>query len=307
MRDNAVNVIVNRLARRAGDPTWESQVRERLARRWSCEFAYPASVEEMVSMASSCVDHRCFGVIAAGGDGTVGRIAHVMSGTGIPFGVIPLGTGNDFQRSLNLPRQPDSAAEWIVRGPTRRLDLGAVNGRCFATIGVLGVPADAALMVERLTRRGSRLRRVVQVTGSASYRLAGLIALARARTWRARITMAGSGGKTAAPRDVSTFGICVSNGRYFGGGLGLPVDGQMNDGLLDVCIVPAMPRIRLMWAFLCLVNGWRIPPWALEIVPARRAVIECDHALDFAADGDRICQGTRFELQALPGALSMMC
>ncbi len=307
IRNGTVSVLVNRHARRAGHSNWEREVRDRLSRRWNCEFAYPESVDEMVRLASSAIDRRSGGIIAAGGDGTVGRIAHVLSGTGVPFGVIPLGTGNDFQRSLGLPRKPGSAAERIVNGPTRRLDLGSVNGRCFTTIGVMGVPADAALTIDRLTRRGSRVRRLVQAAGSTSYRVAGLAALARASLCRARITVAGSDRRPAVTREIPIFGVCASNGRYFGGGLGLPVDGEMNDGLLDLCVVPALSRARLIWAFLCLVNGWRIPSWALEIIPAVHAVIECDRPLEFAADGDRICHGTRFELRALPGALSALC
>jgi diacylglycerol kinase (ATP) len=307
IRDAAVVVMVNRLARRAGDPAWERQVRDSLSRKWACEFVYPASVDELAAMIAAAVDRRSRGVVAAGGDGTVGRIAHGLAGTGVPFAVIPLGTGNDFQRSLDLPRLPAPAAERIVAGPARQLDLGAVNGRCFATIAVVGVPADAALMVDRLTRRGSRARRIVQLSGSASYRIAGVAALVKASAWHARITVASANGEATESRDMKIFGICATNGRYFGGGLGLPVDGAMSDGMLDLCVVPAMPRARLVWAFLCLVNGWRIPAWALEIIPAARATIECERPLEFAADGDRFCRGTRFDLQALPGALSMMC
>ncbi len=300
-------VLVNRLARRGADSRWEASVRERLARRWSCDFVYPGTVEEMVALAASAIERRCRGIIAAGGDGTVGRVAHVVAGTGVRFGVIPLGNGNDFLRSLDLPRQPHTAADRIVGGPERRLDLGAANGRSFTTIGVVGVPADAALMVERITRRGSPLRRLALATGSMTYRAAGLFALAKAKRFRARVTVTDPDGRTAPSRDAEAFGICVTNGRFFGGGLGLPVDGAMNDGRLDLCLVPAMSRVRLIWAFLCLVSHWKIPAWALDIVPAARAVIDCDRPLEFAADGDRFGSGTRFEVNALPGALAMMC
>jgi diacylglycerol kinase (ATP) len=305
--DGTVAVLVNPLARRAGDPAWEAQVRERLTRRWTCEFAYPRSVEELVSAAEAAVKRRPAGVVAAGGDGTVGRVSQVLSGTGVPLGVIPLGNGNDFQRSLDLPMRPAAAADRIVEGRPRRLDLGEVNGRCFATIGVVGVPAAAALIVDRLTRPASRVRRLVQAAGSASYRVAGVVALAKASTSIARVRVAGSDGIWMAPREREAFGFCIANGRFFGAGLGLPVDGKMNDGMLDLCIIPAMPRTRLIWAFLCLVNGWRIPAWALEIVPITQAVIEYERPIEFSADGDRFFEGTRFDLRALPAALSMMC
>src|SRR5690606_24453337 len=68
-------------------------------------------------------------VVVAGGDGTINAALPAMIRVGKPLGVIPLGTANDLARTLGLPTDPAEAAKVILRGRTRRIDVGSVNGR----------------------------------------------------------------------------------------------------------------------------------------------------------------------------------
>jgi diacylglycerol kinase family enzyme len=65
-------------------------------------------------------------LIAAGGDGVIGGTINHIAGSGLPLGILPLGTSNDIARSLSIPLDVSTAARTLVKGRTRRIDLGAV-------------------------------------------------------------------------------------------------------------------------------------------------------------------------------------
>jgi len=77
-------------------------------------------------------------VLACGGDGTVTRCAEALRGTGIPLGILPLGTGNLLARNLGLPLDLDAALVTALTGSNRRLDAGSANGHTFVVMAGLG-------------------------------------------------------------------------------------------------------------------------------------------------------------------------
>ncbi|MEC7764484.1 MAG: diacylglycerol kinase family protein [Pseudomonadota bacterium] len=78
-------------------------------------------------------------VIAAGGDGTICGVANQMVGTGVPLGVLPLGTFNYFARSLGIPENTDEAVEAICDGTVRPAAVGRVNDQVFLNNTSIGV------------------------------------------------------------------------------------------------------------------------------------------------------------------------
>ncbi len=98
--------------------------------------------DQMAERARAAVQAGVDGVVAGGGDGTVRCLAGVLVGTGIPLGVLPLGTLNHFARDLGIPAGIPEAAEALARalvgGDVRALDLGEVNGEVFVNTSVLG-------------------------------------------------------------------------------------------------------------------------------------------------------------------------
>jgi diacylglycerol kinase family enzyme len=90
-------------------------------------------------------------VIAGGGDGSIRAVASVLAGTGVPLGVIPLGTLNHFAKDLGLPLDVEDAVATIASGRTRMIDLGEVNGEIFINNSSIGV--YPYLVIERDRRR----------------------------------------------------------------------------------------------------------------------------------------------------------
>ncbi len=185
-------------------------------------------------------------VVVCGGDGTVNAAAQGLVDTGLPFGILPMGTANDLARTLAVPLDLAQAASVIVSGRVRRIDLGDVNGHLFFNVASLGLSADLARGLSRETKRR---------WGRLGYALAAVKALIAARPFNASIVM-----KTGEVR-VKTLQIAVGNGRHYGGGSIVEASAAIDDGHLDLYSleVSSVWTLALMFpAFRRGVHGaWR--------------------------------------------------
>lgn len=157
-------------------------------------------------------------VIVGGGDGTLNAAAEGLIDTGLPLGILPLGTANDLARTLGIPPDPMQAAQIILTTEARRIDLGEVNGHLFFNVASIGFSAELA---EELTAE-SKSR-----WGKLGYAVAAARLLKRVRLFNAFIE---HGGKIQRTRTVQ---VSVGNGRHYGGGLTVAESATADDGLLD--------------------------------------------------------------------------
>ena len=306
LQDGArIAFVVNPAARQGHDRHAIDAVLRGLSSRFAVDLVVPQSagdVERTVRASSTAYDT----IVVAGGDGTVHRAVCGLDGSPTPLGVVPMGTGNDFARGCGIPTSPDEAVRLILRGRTRRVDLVRVNDRLFCTVGLIGVGSDSALTVARLTTPGSPARGLMRFFGDWSYRLVGLAHLLAPRSITEDVRVTGDSGEllhSAGP----VFAVFVANTRILGGGLVLPIDADHSDGRLEIAIVPRMPRPKLLWAFLRFTRGRPVPDGTLSTQRVTRAVIDCARIVPFSADGDLMCRDSRFEVEALPGALTLIC
>jgi YegS/Rv2252/BmrU family lipid kinase len=158
-------------------------------------------------------------VILGGGDGTLNAAAPALVETGLPLGILPLGTANDLARTLGLPTALDKAAQVIADGHTRAIDLGEVNGILYFNVASVGFSATLA---RRLTAEAKRR------FGVFGYALAASRILAESSPFRVEIV---HDGKTERAR---TLQVSVGNGRFYGGGMAVEEDAAPDDGRLDV-------------------------------------------------------------------------
>lgn len=171
--------------------------------------------------ASAVVDAQCKGhraVLVAGGDGTLNRAARGLMACGLPLGVIPLGTANDFARTLKIPATLEEALNVILDGHTRTVDLGEVNGHPYFNVASVGF---SAMLARELTYEAK------QRWGVLGYALAAVRVLAKARPFSATLM---AGGEV---HQVRTLQVAVGNGAYYGGGMKVASDAAPDDGALD--------------------------------------------------------------------------
>jgi YegS/Rv2252/BmrU family lipid kinase len=158
-------------------------------------------------------------VILGGGDGTMNAAAPALMESGLPLGVLPLGTANDLARTLGIPPEPEAAARIILEGHQRRIDLGEVNGRPFFNVASIGLSVEVTRELTRETKRR---------WGRLGYAIATFRALWRLRPFRAAIR---HGDSMVRVRAIQ---IAVGNGRHYGGGMTVQEEARIDDGRLDL-------------------------------------------------------------------------
>jgi diacylglycerol kinase (ATP) len=177
-------------------------------------------------------------VLVAGGDGTLNAAARGLVETGLPLGVLPVGTANDLARTLGLPETLDAAADVITTGHVRRIDLGDVNGHLFFNVASLGLSAELA---SGLTREHKRR------WGRLSYAITAAKLLLRARPFSAEII------DQDGAKSVKTLQIAVGNGRYYGGGMAIEETARIDDHHLDLYSL----EFSAVWKLALLLRGFK--------------------------------------------------
>lgn len=226
-------------------------------------------------------------LIAGGGDGTLREVAETMAlaNTEASLALMPLGTANDFANAAGIPLNPREALA-LLDTPAQRIDLGEVDGQIFLNMATGGFGSNVT------ANTSEELKRIL---GSAAYFLTGLTRFAEVRSSFGRF----SGPGFLWEGDFLALGI--GNGRQAGGGHLLCPHAQVDDGLLDVCIVPAAEDVVGTLGTLLSggLNGLQSVslsarlPW-LEV--------EAPEGLDFNLDGEPL-ESNRLRFSARPGAL----
>jgi diacylglycerol kinase (ATP) len=306
----AALVIANPHARRVRGGEWRRPAERALGKRYGIEIVSPRSADEAAAIVRErmALEQRPAVVIAAGGDGTVRLVAQELAGTGVPLGVIPLGTANDFARANGIPDDVAGALDRIVRRSTRAIDLLEVNGRPFVTAGGIGIGAHSALVVPWIKALHPLTRIAADALGSGVYRIAaGANVMFRpGLTERVRLTWRVPGEATDQSTELQTQGVFIANQRTLGGGMALPVPADNADGALDVCIVHDVARVRLLAALTSLLRGSAIASSVFSAWRAVKVTIETDKRSAFFGCGDLVAEGTKFEVRVVPGALRVL-
>ncbi|WIJ24820.1 lipid kinase [Devosia sp. RR2S18] len=182
--------------------------------------------------------HEADLVIVCGGDGTINSAAKGVLETGLPIGIMPMGTANDLARTLGIPDDLGRAADVVIAGHTSRIDLGEVNGHPFFNVASMGVGADLARgLTPEVKRRWGKL----------GYSLAALKVMLKARPFTAEIF------SDAGRVTVKTLQIAVGNGVHYGGGSVIHSDATIEDGHLDLYSL----ELKNVWKFVLMLGAFR--------------------------------------------------
>jgi diacylglycerol kinase (ATP) len=228
-------------------------------------------------------------IIVAGGDGTMTQVVGAFAHTDATLGVLPLGTGNSFARSLNIAPELEAAVDAIVDGACRRVDLGRVNGTYFANFSTLGLAADISAATP------PKLKSAI---GAAAYAVAGLRPLLTHRPFDCRIRW----GKNRL--DLRTHQVIVANGRFFGN---TPIvsDATIDDGELALFTTAGTSAWDVARSFVAMVAGRQIDLRDAHYFSAPKITIKTAPRVTLAIDGDVIGR-TPARFSVKPNALRVM-
>jgi len=227
-------------------------------------------------------------LVAAGGDGTVHLAFQAVAGTDTPLGVIPAGTGNDFAVETGLPRDPLAAADAILAGESRRVDLARLdNGLWFGA--VFGAGFDAIV-----NERANRMR---FPRGPRRYDLAIFAEMMRLRPRHYKMRLDG------VVEEFEAVLVAVGNTASYGGGMRICPDADPTDGLLDV-VIGLVDRRTLVRIKPKVYAGRHVDHPGVRVARARTVELHADSITGYA-DGERAVP-LPVTITAVPGALRLL-
>lgn len=283
----------------------EQAIRAALDRRAVLEFLYPASLDALRAALADEIRAATPLVAIGGGDGTLHHAANAIGDTPLTLAPLPIGTGNDFCRSLGLGPTLAPALDAIRAGHTRAVDLLDVNGVRVLTVAGLGVVSTSALQVGRYTRRGHMARPLVRAFGSLAYLgAAGARLLLQPRLARHAVVRWRLGADADWQQvDGRYYGIFLACRAALGAGLRLPIDVPADDGRFEIVLVERSPRLSVTMQLPKLRSGRHVPPNILSIHQATEAVVEWPDRTAIVGDGEDLGMATTIEVRLLPKAL----
>jgi len=304
----SVVVVGNPRARKVRGP-WRREVERGFGPSARLEFIEAGDRPGLEWLAREVAPARDRLLVVAGGDGSVSWVVNALGPAPAVLGLLPLGTANDLARALALPQALGDVIARIRGGRRRRCDLLSVNGRRLCTVGGIGVAADSALAAQSL--RGADqplLRWAVGRAGLHAYWLAAaakVLDAGPADRFDVRLRCAGAADQQSF--SVDAHAIFVANQATFGGRLCISPASRNDDGVFELCILPACSRGALVETLGRLVAGLRIPASMITVIPATWAQVTCHRPTRFFGDGEALgAPCDRFEIGVQPGALEVV-
>ena len=234
-------------------------------------------------------------LVVVGGDGVIRLALQVLARTDIPLGLVPAGTGNDHAREYAIPTgDPAAAVDIIAAGRTETVDLGRISGpdgseTWFGTIAATGFDSLVSDRVNRMRWPHGRMR----------YNVAILAEISQLRPLPFRLVLDGER-EIVADLTLAAFG----NTRSYGGGMLICPNANHSDGLLDITMVRAGSRTRLIRLFPTVFKGTHVDLDAVSTERARTVTVESP-GINAYADGDYVCP-LPAEISAVPAALKIL-
>ena len=212
-------------------------------------------------------------LVVIGGDGTVSEVLNGIDRfENVALGIIPCGTGNDFAASANLPvMEPKDAMELILSGTPRYTDFIQIGDKRSMNVAGMGIDVD---VLERYNRRKMRTK--------FTYMQCLVSALVALKWMNFELEV---DGVPLGHREAMI--ASVANGKYFGGGMVISPNSQIDDGKLDLVIVNKLPKSKMLGPLLGFKKGTllkydfveSIPCRSVKVVSAAKKVVNVDGEL----------------------------
>lgn len=231
--------------------------------------------------------------VAAGGDGTVAGVAGALAGTGVPFAILPVGTGNVLARDLGVPLEVDDALRLIFEEHVlKKVDAGRSGDQLF----ILNLSAGASARVMRDVQPEEKRR-----FGFLAYAWQGIQKLFGAQLRTFTLVVDGQEYRQRATE------VLVMNSNSIGSpNITLGADVQMDDGQIEVYLVRTRTLgdyLNLIWNAI-IMNKRRAPTFR-RLVARDCVSITADRSLPVQADGEFIGH-TPVAVQIMPGAVTVV-
>lgn len=267
-------------------------------KRWDHVSLFLTNKEGRVSELSNGEEKEFDMIIACGGDGTIHRVINQFADSRVPFGVLPLGSGNDFVKSCHLPTKLSDHFDMWLDGTTRPLDLvkisGDANGWAVNTIG-LGLDGMANYYAHKVKALPGKFQ-----PGKTRYTIGAILAALRSSAHSMTLKL----DDTELSESLLMTTIC--NGKIEGGDFHLSPDSNLFDGRLELATLSHLPFLKLLFTLPKFKKGVpeNLPQY--KIRPFRSLTIRSKAPLHVHADGEHLGATIRtLTLDVVPGKVDL--
>lgn len=229
-------------------------------------------------------------VAAVGGDGTVHEVINGLKDTNAVLGIIPLGTGNDFARFFNIPKNIKKALEILINGKVNIIDSAIINKYITCNnIANIGIDADVALEVAKFKKF---------LSGIFAYLIGLFNVLIKYKPYDINIDIDGK--KIKRKIMLAAFGNCS----FYGGGFKILPDANPKDGFIDIIIVNKINKLKLLFLLPMAIIGKHTLLKCVETYKAKNIRVNMEKEVAICVDGE-VLPSSHIELNVKKSAVKL--
>ena len=214
-------------------------------------------------------------IVVAGGDGTINETVNGMAGSGVTLAVIPVGTVNVLSKALAIPANVDDACRLAMKGGSIAIDVGLAGDRCFTLMAGIGFDALTIKNLDPVLKRALK---------GAAYPISGL------RTFITEDLPLIS--VKSARHETEGYFVIAANSRYYGGRFGPTPLANMQDGLLDFCVLKEKSFTEMLRFWISSIRKEELDEPHAEYFRAEEAEISCPSGEEvlIQTDGEMVAE-----------------
>lgn len=280
----------------AGTALAQEQLAEQLQRLPGLTIAETKQAGDAGRLAAEAVGSGYDLVVAAGGDGTINEVLNgVAEDFGrAAFGILPLGTANDFARTINVPSDVPAAIDALLAGRTQQIDVIRYTGsetRYFLNVSAGGF---SGLVNEAMTDE------LKQTWGPLAYLRTAASVLPNLTDYRTFVSF-----DDGPEQELQLYNMVVANARYVAGGVPIAPEASLNDGLADVVLVPAASMLEMAVLAPQIMLGSHLASELILFRQARKISVRSQPGMWFNVDGE-LMGNVPATFEVLPQALRLI-
>jgi diacylglycerol kinase (ATP) len=246
--------------------------------------------------ARAAVRTKCDYIVVAGGDGTLNEVVNgsATEAKNVRLGIVPLGTGNDFARTLGLPSSIEHNIDILRSAKTKRIDLVRVKSkrvRYFVNVSAGGFSGVVG---------GKMTPKIKRTWGPLAYMRGAAAALSQLHSYHTRILL-----DDDEQLSAELYNVVVANGRFVAGGLPIAPDANPSDGFLEVVLIPKLCAAEIALLAAEVVLGKHLSSKATIFRRAKKVSVRSRPGMCFNVDGELVGNAPAV-FQILPRALKFV-
>ncbi|MBC5994432.1 diacylglycerol/lipid kinase family protein [Pontibacter cellulosilyticus] len=228
-------------------------------------------------------------VVAVGGDGTVNEVARGLLHSETALGILPKGSGNGLARHLKIPMSLDAAIKTLNTGHVATIDTGSINNHAFFTAAGIGFDAYISSVFAGNKKRGLQTYVELVMKEVMSYKHMPVKATINKKTF-----------------ETDCYVMAFANAAQYGNNAYIAPLADIEDGLLDVCLVRKLDLVKALNLSYCMLTKQLASPDSAEYFKTTHVKVSTQSPIMYHADGEFLGEESEFEVQMNPLSLKVV-